>query len=69
MKVTDPVCGLQVDTEKAVAQEDYRDRTFFFGSDQCNRLFKITPERYIGGVPQSGVGSGSTSESDENSHE
>ena len=30
MKVTDPVCGMQIDTEKAVAEEDHEDQTFFF---------------------------------------
>jgi len=69
MKVTDPVCGVQVDTEKAVAQEDYGGRTFFFCSAECHRLFRTSPERYLGRVEQSGVGSGSTTESDEDSHE
>jgi YHS domain-containing protein len=48
MKVIDPVCGVQTDTEKAVAQEDYGGRTFFFCSEECHRLFRTSPERYVG---------------------
>lgn len=69
MKVTDPVCGVQVDTEKAVGQEDYGGRTFFFCSEECHRLFKVSPERYVGRLQPSGIGSGPTIESDEDSHE
>ena len=60
MKVADPVCGVQVDTEKAVAQEDYGSRTFFFCSVECHRLFKTSPERYTRIDP------GSTTEPDGN---
>ncbi len=44
MKVTDPVCCVQTDTERAVAQEDYGGRTFYFCSAECHRLFKTSPE-------------------------
>ena len=64
MKVTDPVCGMQIDTEKAVAQEDHEDQTFFFCSAQCHRLFKASPERYMG-RQRPGPGSGSKTEFDE----
>ncbi|MGH9810829.1 MAG: YHS domain-containing protein [Terriglobia bacterium] len=63
MKVTDPVCGVQVDSEKAVAQEDYGGRRFFFCSAECHRLFRNSPERYTRTDPRP------TTESNENSHE
>ena len=65
MKVTDPVCGVRIESEKAVAQEDYGGRTVFFCSDQCHRLFRTSPKRYAGRVQQSGVDTGFTTESDE----
>ncbi|HZP08288.1 YHS domain-containing protein [Methyloceanibacter sp.] len=65
MKVIDPVCGAQVDAEKAAAREDNGDQTYFFCSAQCQRLFKASPERYIGRGQQSGVAFGSASESDQ----
>lgn len=46
MTVRDPVCGMQIDIGKAVAQEDLGGWVYFFCSDQCHRLFKASPERY-----------------------
>lgn len=65
MKVIDPVCGVQIETEKAVAREDYGSRTVFFCSDQCRQRFRTSPKRYLGRVQQSGVDAGSTTDYDE----
>jgi Cu+-exporting ATPase len=46
MKVTDPVCGMSLDLEKAVAQEDYQGWAYFFCSNACHRLFRLSPERF-----------------------
>ena len=46
MKVTDPVCGMSLDLENAVAREDYKGWTYFFCSNACHRLFKNSPERF-----------------------
>ena len=48
MKVTDPVCGMNLDVEKAVAQEDHEGWAYFFCSSTCHHLFKRSPERYSG---------------------
>lgn len=69
MKVTDPVCGMEIDTETAEAQEDYAGKPFFFCSAECHRLFKASPERYVGQRQQSGAGSRSTPKSGKDSHE
>lgn len=69
MKVTDPVCGMQIDAEKAVAQEDYVGQRFFFCSVQCHRLFKTSPERYVGRGRQSEVDPDSKPESEKDRHE
>ncbi len=46
MKVTDPVCGMSLDPEKAAAREDYGGWVYFFCSNSCHRLFKLSPERF-----------------------
>ncbi len=46
MEVTDPVCGMSLDLEKAAAREDYMGWAYFFCSNACHRLFKLSPERF-----------------------
>lgn len=46
MRVTDPVCGMTLELEKAAAREDYAGWAYFFCSDACHRLFAMAPERY-----------------------
>tara|TARA_R110000787_G_scaffold20785_56_gene61859 strand:- start:3927 stop:4124 length:198 start_codon:yes stop_codon:yes gene_type:complete len=46
MKLTDPVCGMQIGIEKAEAQEDFEGWAYFFCSDQCRQIFKSAPARY-----------------------
>ena len=45
--VTDPVCGMQVDSEKAAGESRYQDRTYYFCSDECLRDFEANPSRYV----------------------
>ena len=45
MKVTDPVCGMSLDLEKAAAQVD-DGGWIFFCSNSCHLLFRRSPERY-----------------------
>ena len=47
MEVTDPVCGMIFDIEKASFQEDYQGWAYFFCSNACHRRFKQSPERYV----------------------
>ena len=46
MQVTDPVCGMTIDTAKAAGQEQWQGRTFYFCSKSCQEKFKAAPERY-----------------------
>jgi Cu+-exporting ATPase len=46
MKVTDPVCGMSVDPDKAAAKADFSGRTYYFCSTSCERRFKAAPEQY-----------------------
>jgi YHS domain-containing protein len=49
--VTDPVCGMKVDREKALIAE-HAGRTYFFCSAGCRARFENGPERYGGKEPQ-----------------
>ena len=48
MTETDPICGMQVDTEQAVGKSEYRHRTYYFCSTGCKRKFDYDPARYGG---------------------
>ena len=45
--VPDPVCGMRLAPEKAVAQEERGDWVYFFCSLGCHKLFLTAPERYL----------------------
>lgn len=46
MKVTDPVCGMSIESEKAHASEAHQGRTYYFCSAQCQRSFKAEPQKF-----------------------
>ena len=46
MKVTDPVCGMSIESEKAHASETHQGRSYYFCSAQCQRSFKAEPEKF-----------------------
>jgi Cu+-exporting ATPase len=48
MKVTDPVCKMQIDSEKAAATSQYRDQTIYFCAPGCKAKFDQEPEKYVG---------------------
>lgn len=45
-RVTDPVCGMTVESESAAAQSTFQGRTYFFCSQECLRQFEADPARY-----------------------
>jgi YHS domain-containing protein/uncharacterized membrane protein YraQ (UPF0718 family) len=45
--VTDPVCGMKVDRDKAI-RKDVAGETYFFCSEHCLHAFEADPERYTG---------------------
>ena len=47
MKVIDPVCSMEVDTEHAAARSDYNGKTYYFCSTGCKKDFDKDPERYL----------------------
>lgn len=46
MKVTDPVCGMEIDGDAAGAIEEYEGRSYHFCSTQCRDTFKADPAKY-----------------------
>lgn len=49
--VADPVCGMRMQLEKAVAHEEYEGWAYFFCSDVCHRRFLSAPERFPSSRP------------------
>ena len=46
---TDPVCGMQVDPEKAAGKSEYLGATYYFCAPGCKRKFDTHPEQYVKG--------------------
>lgn len=44
--VTDPVCGMQIRPQDAVAREEHDGHTFYFCSAGCHDTFLKDPHRY-----------------------
>lgn len=43
---TDPVCGMQVDEQKAAGQSEHQGQTYYFCSPGCKRKFDENPAEY-----------------------
>lgn len=48
MKVTDPVCKMSIDSEKAAATSEYKGQTIYFCAKGCKNRFDAVPEKYVG---------------------
>ena len=46
MQVTDPICGMTIENEKAAAREVWKGQTYYFCSQPCRKRFLAEPERY-----------------------
>ena len=44
--VVDPVCGMVISPESAVAQEEHDGAMFYFCSEGCHRAFLNDPHRF-----------------------
>jgi len=45
--VTDPVCGMKIEENKAAAIEKYQGQTVHFCSDSCHTKFQANPSQYV----------------------
>jgi Cu+-exporting ATPase len=48
MKATDPVCGMEVDTQSAAATYEYQGQTYYFCAPGCKAAFEKDPQKYLG---------------------
>lgn len=48
MQVTDPVCKMQIESEKAAGTSEYKGQTIYFCSSGCKAKFDGEPEKYLG---------------------
>jgi len=45
----DPVCGMEVDEEKAAAKAEHKGKTYYFCSPGCKVAFEKDPPKYTQG--------------------
>jgi len=50
MKVIDPVCKMEVDTETAQWKSEYKGTTYYFCAPGCKSAFDEDPEKYLSGA-------------------
>jgi len=48
-QVTDPVCGMTLDSSQAAAQTIYQGQTYFFCSVDCRQTFEQNPKEFTKG--------------------
>lgn len=44
----DPVCGMDVDPEKAEYTSTYKRKTYYFCAPGCKTMFEEDPREYLG---------------------
>jgi Cu+-exporting ATPase len=59
MQVTDPVCGMTIESGEAVAKEAWQGQTYYFCAESCHETFKASPERYANKALETTKGHGS----------
>jgi Cu+-exporting ATPase len=45
--VTDPVCKMTIDENKAAGKSDYGGKTYFFCALSCKAKFDANPSQYV----------------------
>jgi YHS domain-containing protein len=45
-QVTDPVCGMRIDSKKAAAQSEFNGNTYYFCSRECATQFDADPREF-----------------------
>ena len=46
-KIKDPVCGMEIDKEKAKGPANRMGRSFYFCSESCQKKFEKEPMKYM----------------------
>ena len=50
-QVTDPVCGMTIDSASAAGKADYQGQTYYFCSKQCKTQFESNPAKFLSTKP------------------
>ena len=45
--VTDPVCRMQIDENKAAGKSEYKGSTYYFCAKSCKTKFDANPQQYV----------------------
>jgi YHS domain-containing protein len=45
--VTDPVCGMQIEPERAAGAVEFQGVAYYFCSESCRRQFEADPAKYV----------------------
>ena len=48
----DPVCGMDVEPDKAAAKSTYGGKEYYFCAEMCKKKFDADPEKYLEKSPQ-----------------
>lgn len=51
-KVKDPVCGMEIERDQAVATYEYKGKTYYFCALGCKQEFERAPEKYADREPE-----------------
>jgi len=51
--VKDPVCGMQIDEQKAAVKVEHQGMTYYFCSSSCHQKFLADPGKYSSGGSES----------------
>lgn len=54
MQVTDPVCGMPIESTKAAATESIQGTMLYFCSTRCHERFRASPSQYLKKEPSAG---------------
>lgn len=46
----DPVCGMNVDKDKAAGKSEYMGKMYYFCAPGCKKVFDENPEKYLNGA-------------------
>lgn len=52
--VKDPVCGMEIEEQKAAGKSEYQGTTYYFCSPACKKAFDKEPQRYVGKAHEDG---------------
>lgn len=49
---TDPVCGMQVQPDRAAATSEHKGHPYYFCAVGCKQKFDADPDKYLGGATE-----------------